>query len=748
MSREFRELLTGIRDGSRFETTGATVLVLLVVFLTTLEVRLLGLQLPVGALRASLGILLLTVVPGVLLVRLLDIRTVTFGEFFTYAVGTSLVFTTVVTLVTVAGLGSLGLSNALSAVPLAVSISVGLLLLLALTYWSNGRTADHVPRPQLTVRPVAFPLVLLPVLASAAALQMRGLGSNTAMFAFVIVTVLVVGLTATRFIPRSYYPATVFSVGLSTFLHRSLLTQYPVGADVQALYALAELFREAGSWSPEMGGALVGIPAVTLTPAAVSTLTGLDLATVFSFVHVLQFAFVPVGVYVLGRTMFDPEVSLFGALLFSFYHVSFLFTPGKQLLGGLFVVLLVGTMVRNPVSGWRKVLTLGLLAVGLMFTHYATTYVFGGTLLVAAAGLGALRLVDERVEARIPVALPLLLLGGGTLWYSYGAGGLLETIAGLVFALQEQALGFVSGGTTTGSGQSYVRSQTAITQRLQVFAYVALTGLLALGIAKRTFSTVRETFWNHPRADSSAEIELTAVALPLFCFLGASYVFVFNLWADRVYQMVLVVLGPFAAYGALQLCRLFGRLSPFETVTRRVRWVSLTLVVALLLLNTGFIPAVAGGADVSTFADDAHDLAFTDAEHEAVQWLLANTSVSKTDEYQPRASSRLTVDSPDRVQIYTDTVTYQLFRATAPPAHYNTEIVVFRNKWVTELNEDAIESGYIFVRERSVRESPPDRQLPPRYITPAERQQLVERGTVVYQTDAVTIVRVTEAEDE
>jgi len=138
------------------------------------------------------------------------------------------------------------------------------------------------------------------------------------MFVFVAGVLVVVAATAMRYVPQELYPITVFSVGLGTFLHQNLVTGFVVGADVQALYSTAQLLIEFQQWTPELTGSSISVPVVSLTPATVSLLTGLNLTTVFTVVNVVIFAFVPLLLYYLSNDVFSPEIGIFGCFFFIF----------------------------------------------------------------------------------------------------------------------------------------------------------------------------------------------------------------------------------------------------------------------------------------------------------------------------------------------------------------------------------------------------------------------------------------------
>jgi len=716
--------------------TSTVVLALLLLFLAS-SFEFLSVFEPVLSLvRIVTGLALVTVVPGVLVIEILGIRPSRFGLYVASAIGLTIVIVTLLALLTNVMLGTLGVEDPLSFGILATGLTVVVLGLVGVFRYQDVRLTYPQPNrvEQMSVTTAILGLVPLSVLA---ALWMRVTDSNMLMFVFVAGVLVVVAATAMRYVPQELYPITVFSVGLGTFLHQNLVTGFVVGADVQALYSTAQLLIEFQQWTPELTGSSISVPVVSLTPATVSLLTGLNLTTVFTVVNVVIFAFVPLLLYYLSNDVFSPEIGIFGCFFFIFYHVSFSFTPGKQLLAGLFVLLILLALFQRQSSAFGRTVAIMLWSIGLIYTHYAATYVFGFTLLLAGLALASFRTLKTDFDARLPIGYPIVFLGVASLWYRFASPQLFETLVSLPGIVVSQVFVLLSTGSIPGSGTSYVQQQTTLLSQLQIGLYILCTVLIAIGVGTlvvRNFSRLRAR-------QVSTEVKYTTLALPLFAFLGSSYFLVLNLWADRVYQMVLVVLAPSLSLGYLALIDQVRAQVPDNWVFPQMRWAILAaILIALFALNSGFAFALVGDAETSTFNTDANDLAFSSDERAGVAWFVNNTNITKTGEYQS-TGSRLTADEPDQIQIYTDEKSYQLFRAMLPSSHYTAEVVVLKNKWKPEFEPADIGNGYVYIRHDSVstEESEP---VPPPSITESNRQAIIERGTIVFQNDDVTIVRI------
>ncbi len=715
---------------------GTVVVAVLAVFWVALQWPTSGFV--VASVRIVTGLALLLIVPGALTAHLCQRRASTSGTFALVSVAVSLAVLGVLTPAAAVVLPLLGIDAPLSPFPLAVLLTLVIGVLTGLVYHTD--TVFSMRRIDLQAPvPVLFTIFALPGLAAVSATAMNRFDTNVGMFVFVGVVSLLVIATALRVIPSNIYPVLVFAIAFSTLLHRNLLTNHVVGADIQGVYFAAELVGRTHQWSPEMGGVSLALPVVTTVPSTISLLTGLELTTTFKVVYAFLFALVPVGVFYLSREIFDEDIGFFGAMFFVFYHGSFYFTPGKQLISELFVVTLLWLFVHHGFDTLSRKAVAALLATGLIFSHYGMSYVLGLSLLVAWVALTVLRGVQPRATHRLSVTYPLFLLGGATAWYSYASDELTATLASIPASLASQVSLVLTSGTVSQSGTSYVSQQSALLESLQLYLYILFTVLLTIGIGWCVIIHLRTAL----RGNKPQYIEYTAIAVPVFVFLASSYFLTINLWADRAYQLALVVLAPFTAFGFFVVFRTVFRLAkrwslrPANSSVRGTQWVILAvLLVSLLAFNAGAVFSLAGESHTSTFNPNAHDLAFSQQERAGVQWIESNGPVDGGTEYLPTPDG-----APGQTPIYTDSVTNQLFRSELPSNYYNTDTVLLKSDQQPTLDPNQIDDGYVFIRERSVDAESPPNEVQVSELTPRERRLLTSSDNVVYSNGAVTVVR-------
>lgn len=693
---------------------------------------------PVDVVRTATGLVILFV-PGALLAHLLDVGTDTGGRFVLYSGGLGLALLATLVLVANVVLPPFGVVAPLGLWPLATLLTATTLALLGLATVQDGGFPD-VEVDLVGSAPVLLVLFALPTLAAVGAAMMRRTGSNAGMYVFVAVLSLVVLLSATRVVSPNHYPLVVFFVAFSALLQANLLTNHVVGNDIQALYFGAQRLMAFDRWTVGSGGSIYALPVVTAVPAAMSTVTGLELWTVFTTVYVLLFALVPVGVFYVARRALGAGVGLFGALFFAFYHISLTYTPGKQLVAELFVVLLLGLYVGEGLSDARRKGAALLLVLGLVFAHYATTLIFGLALFVATLGLAFVGRFVGRVDHRLSISHPLVLLGTAVAWYGVASQELIDTLVAIPASVYEQVVTFVNEGEIIGgAGATYVAEQSTPLEDLNLYLYVLMIALVAVGLGWRV---ARDAIgaW---RGERPTRVELTALGVPLFGLLGLSYVVILNLYADRVYQMVLTVLAPFAAVGYGVVGAALGYVGDRLRIPGPARfpWSPFAAVlVVLLALNTGMAFAAYDESDSAAFNPDAHDSVFPAGERAAANWVADTARVRPNP--QATAENQLEVrDYPDQTPVFTDRISYQLFRSVLPTGYYDTETVVLKTEYRPRIDYDRLDDGYVFLRQNAVRDAN-GRAVPPAYLSRREANTISEPRNVVYSSGDVRIVAV------
>ncbi|EMA56196.1 transmembrane protein [Halococcus thailandensis JCM 13552] len=710
---------------------------------------------PVRIVRAGVGVILLLIVSGGLLARLFGVSVRPLGRFGLYMAGSSLAILALVTTAMSTLLPLVGVVNPLSVVPLTLGVSILLVSLVTLTIITETPILDasfDAPHAR-SFRPLmVVALGCLPVLAVVGAALMNRFAVNTGMFVFIGATVVIVMWTAMR-LPTRLYPAVVASISISTLIHHNLLSNHVIGADIQGLSFVARLLTQLHHWPPVTGGTAAAIPVITTVPASFSMLTGISLTTTYTVVYVLVFALVPLGVFAVCRSIFDDEIALFAALFFLFYHLTFTVTPGKQLLSELFVMGLIMLLIQGDLRRNGRSAAIVLLSVGLVGTHYGMTFLFGIAMLFATVVLFVVNQWTEGSVPRPPVSYPVALLAGASVWYAAASTALLDRLASIPVVVVGQAITLFHGGAIEGAGASYVGNQLPL-GTLTFVLYGLFAALACIGVAWRGFAALAA----FRRGAVPNDVGYTALTVPVFVFLAASYFFVFNLWADRAYQMALVFVAPFMPLGYRYVIRFVSevirRVLPSQSAPKRVdggtregtgsspgprhavRWgVLAILLCVLLVINSGMAFALTGSAQNSAFNQNANDLVFSQKEVQGATWLKTHVDPQRFETHHP-----FTSDRTGAIRIYADTRSTQLLRSVMPPTYYNVKVIPLKSKWRSHVNPDQLNDGYVMIRHASVASVREANESYSR-IPKRDVRRISERGTVVFDNNQMRIVK-------
>lgn len=685
---------------------------LLVAFWASVGAASFGIE--VVFLRKLFGIALLTFAPGFLLLLFVDHRLDRPGEVLLYVVGFSLVFLAGVSVVSSLLYPVFGIAEPLSFLPLTLTISGTILGLTVLSYRGDRTIRLWIPSLAPRDAKLAAFLCCLPLLTALAAHRMNAVGSSRLMYVLLLLVAVVV-LVSIRALPPKLYPLAVFTVAAAIFLHRNLITNMVVGSDIQSNYFVVELVIQNGIWEPMTGDVYSSIPVVGAVPAVYSVVTGIGTAFVFKLVYTLLFALVPVGTYYAFKDTFGANAAFAGAYFFIFYFRSFNGTPGKTRTAALFVILVVLVLVtereRLPAKEWVGF----VFGIGLITSHYTTTYILAISLGVAYV-LGRLhgwytgRDLGWGIVGTYAFSLATTAVG----WYLLTTPEMIYNVITVLGAIPIQIATFLSGETVHRSGASAVQGESGPVYQLTLLVHMLLMALAGVGVLSQVFVSLFST----DRTQRPQAVKLAALAIPLLMFLGASYFVTGNLGADRMYQIVLVVLAPFMPVGYLALKGVVNIVRDIDIPVWRPILAVLTL---LMLLNTGVAYNAVGAPVTSDIAldRDTHSLAYTDAEIDGGEWIADNSAPSPV--------------------IYTDSYTGEMFRGIVPETYSDASVEQIKVDWRPGIE---FSQGYVYVREQAVVDAGEyDGQPPEYYLTESERA-FIERSTnKVYTSGEADVFR-------
>ncbi len=641
------------------------ILSLLLAFWGSIFLDTFGLSLPL--LRQLTGFLLLTFVPGILILRILRIHHLGAVRTTVYAAGLSLTALMFTGFFMNIAYPFFGIFRPFALWPLATTISIliGLLCLLAwFRNWDftipvstnlhrtlhpragdrgqNSFISTSINLHNIFSRPI-LALSLLPFGAIAGTYLMNSYGINTIQMILLLIIALVpVAIVYTRFIPEKYYPYAIFSLAITLLYHTALISTHIWGWDIQYEYYLTNLVIQNSIWDTatyDNCNAMLSL--MTLAPTY-SILLGIGVEWVFKVIYPLFLALVPLGLYEVFRKQTNEKISFLACFFFMsiFVYYTEMISLARQEVAELFLVLILLSMIDRGLSNHQRSVLLLTFAVSLIVSHYGLSYIFMILLIIALVIIvveyyvGILNhanwflnwirkrtgrftgLALQEVNFKSHIMSPRFVIWYGLfllVWYIYMASSSsFESIVYLVHSLMESIFSELFNPDAV-QGIATIMSETATPLR-EVTKYLHLLTIIfiILGFA---VTVLKRREW----AKFDVQYLLLSCGALGVCIGGVALpYFASALNTSRLYQISLILLAPFGIIGGLALISRLKGLSPPRKSTLHIIAIFLGV---FLLFNNGWAFEV--GHEVSNFAlNNSVDFpVFNEKEVRGAHWL-------------------------------------------------------------------------------------------------------------------------------
>ena len=257
-------------------------------------------------LSSTVSIVILLILPGVLLLKVLKIKSSSFWEMLSFVVGLSTSFLIFGGLFINTLLPKVGIGDPLSPLPFLLGFDLLLLILLSITIYQLKHTQRKINLSFLPKRlkklDLAFGLsvVIFPILSFIGAISLNNVGSNVITLIFLgSIGVYVIALTIFRDkISPGLFPTSIYFIGLSILLMTSLRSWNISGHDIQYEQYVFQLTKSNGLWSIENNkDAYNACLSITILPTVLSNFIIFNGIYIYKIVFQFIFAFCPVVVY-------------------------------------------------------------------------------------------------------------------------------------------------------------------------------------------------------------------------------------------------------------------------------------------------------------------------------------------------------------------------------------------------------------------------------------------------------------------
>lgn len=591
-----------------------------------------GIEIPL--VRQFLGFILLTFIPGLLIMRMLKLRRLGSTETLLYTVGLSIASVMVLGLFMNAVYPYFGISRPISTTPLLVTIAVFVAICcLIIAGLEKSRTEVPVRKSPVSWRrllsaPVLF-LVLVALLSILGALFVYITRNNIFVFVFLAAAGLTIILIVTgKFIPRDMYPAAVFMLAVGLQYHISLVSVGLGPFDINLEYNLQKSVLDNAYWSSSGSGTVNAMLSIVILAPIYSLVLNTDTLWIFKIVYPLIFSLVPVALYQAYRTQVTDKIAFCSVFLFMSWASFFGDSGGnpRQAIAELFLALSMLIIVRKKAPRMQIRILATLFGLCLAVSHYGTSYLYMLLLLMALPMLRLFQLGDKRpLRTNISGDYVALFCVASLSWYmSITGGATFQAVINIgkhvqrTFASDLLVVAARDAHVVQALGLAPMRASQLAWDIARIFQYITQV-LIVVGIIESIIG------WRKARSRADYIVLSWASMVVLAFAIVIPYV-ASAINMTRIYHLMLFTLAPFCILGGMACLRwlsLILRLRQAISPDTLLKPVAFLVLIPYFLFNTGFIFELAGATPTSMpLSMHRSDWAvFSRSEIRASRWL-------------------------------------------------------------------------------------------------------------------------------
>lgn len=614
----------------KLEAERFSILVLIFIVLTDLAIII-----NIPYVRQLVCFIFLMLLPGLLIIRLMDMNKLGLTEKFILIISLSIFFVMFFGLITNFIVLIIGYNKPLTTIPLVVSFNILYLILLLL--------GNKVKKPiifSLNFSMQNVKLLIVPILylaLSILGMYQRNISGNSSllMFMFLLISLYIIFIAIYRKnIPDSIYPPLIFLTSFSILLNFAQLSNYIYGSDSHLEFYLFQLVLENGYWDIFMSSTLDTCLSISLFPAICKVLTNINGIHIFKYIYLIPFSLIPIITYIISR----KYISGFNSFLASIFLMSqsaFYFQTAayRTYLAIFFFAIIVMVLFNNNINLFQKRLLFIIFSFACIASHYSTAYIYFILLLITFINIEVLNIIGKkRWKNKLTVGSILLIFVMLFIWYgqisevtfSSAVVYISEIIKNVyklfVFELKDPTVSAALGSTLKGSAFlsyfNFVISWLSIifiaTGVLYCFYRVLKQKKINTGIVNIEDEFILLSF-------TCAIVFAISVALP-YVFIGYSL--------GRAYYQMMVILAPFFVIGGLLIAHFF-----------KMRFSYLLVVIVLVSYFTnsvGVLPQICGkdSSIILNTADNIDNFYYIyDCEAESAKWVKSQVNFRATKIY-------------------------------------------------------------------------------------------------------------------
>lgn len=572
-------------------------LIILILFLqitlgSLISLDYLGFHIPL--LREIIGFFYLIFIPGILIIRLMELENLNNTDELLYSVGVSIAILMFIGLFMNTFYPLFGFTSPLSTISLFITINVLVWVLCALNFIKVRNKVEPIfLRFEDLISPSTLFLCLIPFLAIIGTYLVNSYNNNLLILLSLVLVAIIPLLVTFDKLPKRLYPLSIFVISITLLFHISLISFFIYGRDSFEEYFVASITLKNMYWNPNTSDYLNSVFTVSIFPTILAKICNLNLEWIFKIIYQFLYVLVPLTLYQIFKEQTNEKISFFSVFFFVasitfFFELPQLF---RQEIGEIFFVLSVLLILTTKISPVKKSILLVTFLITLTFSHYALSFIYAFLLFCiwAVAFLinsslinkikNKFKLLKDRFQFQSPISFNFVLLAVvvALSWYIFVSNS--EVFKQLIVIAKVISRSLVTELLNPKSSEALdiaFQPKKYITLSIITFLNLAAQGFIAIGLLT--------TFWKDKFKINPSFYLLALINFVFWIFAVTIPYFSSILTADRLYHITLIFLSLFLTIGLYKILNLVFSLNLKNSLK-----IGSVFLVVFFVLNVGFV---------------------------------------------------------------------------------------------------------------------------------------------------------------
>jgi len=543
-------------------------------YIGLIEIHQLNLYLFISFLIPIIGLICLTLLPGILILGILKIHSIEPIEYFFYSIGLSIAFIMFTSLLINILLPLMHIVKPITILPLSVTYILLIFLLCILYYNRDKDYKSTLSRNKISlfkdiISPVNLFLFLIPLLTTLGSMIIPVYHNITFSVISIMLIILIMSVvTYKKGFNEKYFYLLIYVISIALLLHTTMASSYPMRINVDYEYIYQNIVQQSGFWNIALPNNANTALSITLLSPVFTLMLGLNSYIIFQVIYPILFAIVPLMLYHIYSRQIGHIYGLLTTFFFISYNYFYYEAPllRRQEIGCIFLVLIILLLVDEKLDGWKKIFLGTVFSLSLFVAHYATGYIFLGMLLllwliiasinycVKQKKFEGLKIVLKKIRIEIKTdtmikysfitgTYVLLNIVFALLWYMYvGSGSPFVSIVQIGNGIIKNITDFfdpsVQGGVTSALGAGFF-SAPYIGKIYRIIQYLT-QALIIIGLVRSI---------NNKKGLKTRYLVLSSVAIIILILFMVLPIVSISISTERMYFILLIILSPYCILG-------------------------------------------------------------------------------------------------------------------------------------------------------------------------------------------------------